>query len=216
MKRTLGVILAGVFLAGSVHAQTINACYNKKTGALRISAACKKTEDPISWSQGAGGEQGPKGDPGPQGPQGPQGKSLYVFDDDGQILGVAVDPSSKLIYDTQSGYLFFLDQRVDLLYEDTACQGKAYTTLHDIPGQSESFFGFDPGEIVFQSGDNAFSVADTNTPSISVSPTTDVYRSSGGLCILVIRTMPINLLNVLPVTMGFKLPVKQYLHLKFQ
>jgi hypothetical protein len=80
----VGLILVG---AGSVAAQTssqmINACYQNKTGLLKVltSGTCDpKSETAISWNQvgpqgpqGEQGTQGPKGDTGPQGPQGEKG-----------------------------------------------------------------------------------------------------------------------------------------------
>ena len=65
------------------YAQTINACVNSRSGAMRIvdnPAKCRKTERPLSWSMLAGtpgpqGEQGPIGPQGPEGPQGPPGET---------------------------------------------------------------------------------------------------------------------------------------------
>jgi collagen triple helix repeat protein len=101
-----GLVLAlaggGAALATIPDGGTINACYAKKGGAVRVidapSAQCKGSESPLSWSQaaqqgpmGAAGAQGPKGNPGdpglpggkgstgnagpagPAGPRGPQG-----------------------------------------------------------------------------------------------------------------------------------------------
>jgi hypothetical protein len=53
----------------------VDACYDRKTGALRIltSGACLKKEAKIVI--GAPGPQGPQGLPGAQGPQGPEGPS---------------------------------------------------------------------------------------------------------------------------------------------
>ena len=73
-------LFAAVVLAvtgGSAYASipsdnTINGCYNKVSGALRVIDAtvtqCKSNETPISWN-----EVGPQGSVGPTGPQGPQG-----------------------------------------------------------------------------------------------------------------------------------------------
>ena len=67
---------------------TINGCYEKRTGALRVidadaGAKCTSFETPISWNQqgpkgpsgpaGPGGPAGADGAPGPTGPAGPQG-----------------------------------------------------------------------------------------------------------------------------------------------
>ena len=67
----------------TVYAQssnTIQGCYDNKSGALRKAASpndCTQKETPISWNivgpQGPQGIQGPQGVPGPQGPAGPQG-----------------------------------------------------------------------------------------------------------------------------------------------
>jgi len=53
---------------------TINACYSKKSGAMRYvtsAAACSRQEVAISWN--TEGQQGPTGPEGPQGPTGPIG-----------------------------------------------------------------------------------------------------------------------------------------------
>ena len=55
------------------------ACFNKKSGAVRVlvRGACKRSESPITLGQpgprGATGPEGPKGDRGPEGPRGPAG-----------------------------------------------------------------------------------------------------------------------------------------------
>jgi hypothetical protein len=90
--RALAVVCAAgllVLTAGVVAAQTegspINACYDNKSGELRIvlqSDSCNvKKETALSWDRegalGPAGPQGPQGDPGPKGdagPAGPQGE----------------------------------------------------------------------------------------------------------------------------------------------
>ena len=56
---------------------TIQGCYSKKNGRLRVVAdarSCGPTELPISWNvQGPAGERGPVGPQGPQGAKGDQG-----------------------------------------------------------------------------------------------------------------------------------------------
>jgi len=82
---TTGVILA-VLVATTIKssAQTgeINGCVNNKTGLLRISNQCTKSEIPISWNQtgpkGDTGETGPAGPPGPEGPAGVDGITRAV------------------------------------------------------------------------------------------------------------------------------------------
>ena len=63
-------------------AQGVPACYDKKTGALRVltAGACKRTESRLNLGQpgpagptGARGPAGPAGPAGPIGPAGPQG-----------------------------------------------------------------------------------------------------------------------------------------------
>lgn len=49
----------------------LNVCIDKKTGAMRAVATCKKTER--KYSLGGPGPRGPKGDLGPEGKQGVQG-----------------------------------------------------------------------------------------------------------------------------------------------
>jgi len=57
----------------------IHACANKKTGALRLAAKCKKTEKTVSWSKsgpaGASGRSGATGATGATGQTGPPGPS---------------------------------------------------------------------------------------------------------------------------------------------
>jgi hypothetical protein len=60
--------VGGVTLAQAASAPTVKACADKKTGALRLSGKCKKTEKAVSWAQ-----QGPGGSTGPAGPLGPAG-----------------------------------------------------------------------------------------------------------------------------------------------
>jgi hypothetical protein len=65
-----------IVTGGSAYAgNTIDACYNKSSGALRVIDAtatqCKPSETPISWNEV--GLQGSVGLTGPQGPQGTAG-----------------------------------------------------------------------------------------------------------------------------------------------
>lgn len=48
--KTMGILLVGMLFASTTYGQSINACYNKRTGALRISTTCKKNENAISLS----------------------------------------------------------------------------------------------------------------------------------------------------------------------
>ena len=81
IRLTFAVVLITAFLASTIVPATaedvINACVNKKTGALRIvsePSKCRRVEAPLSWNQsGPQGETGPAGPSGPQGVQGPAG-----------------------------------------------------------------------------------------------------------------------------------------------
>jgi hypothetical protein len=73
------VVALGLISSQSVSAagSNINACVDKKTGAVRIVSKCKTTETTITWNQagvvgpkGDAGSAGPKGDTGATGPQG--------------------------------------------------------------------------------------------------------------------------------------------------
>jgi hypothetical protein len=85
---------------------TITACANKKTGAMRYltKGRCKKTETAVSWSNigpvgpqgtkgdtGAIGQTGPKGEDGPKGKDGTKGEDgtkAIVVDSNGKEMGV--------------------------------------------------------------------------------------------------------------------------------
>jgi hypothetical protein len=73
---------AGAALGAIGTGSTINLCYAKSNGTLRVIAAssrCRRHETALTWTQSAPGPkgdtgpQGPKGDPGPAGPAGPVG-----------------------------------------------------------------------------------------------------------------------------------------------
>jgi hypothetical protein len=75
-------LLSALLLAAtsSAGAATLNACKNKKTGAIRVvgaKAKCKKSEARLSWStsgeKGAAGSKGDKGDKGDAGAKGEKG-----------------------------------------------------------------------------------------------------------------------------------------------
>jgi hypothetical protein len=149
--KTIAVVLAGVLLSSSVYGQTINACYNKKTGDLRISNSCKKMESPISWGQSIQGPKGEKGDPGSpgksivgaQGLQGATGSAGYTgpsaIDGTGQNIGILVSLSSGsnfVIFNPTLGAFFTLGidianqqvliPHVDLFTESEDCTGQKY------------------------------------------------------------------------------------------
>jgi acyl-coenzyme A thioesterase PaaI-like protein len=86
----------GIALAASSGGPVLRACANKKTGALRLTAKCKRSEFHVSWNQaGPTGERGPRGftgikglqgaagvagGTGGTGPQGPAGPGASSFD----------------------------------------------------------------------------------------------------------------------------------------
>jgi hypothetical protein len=84
---TVGVFLlaAGAAWAATRSIGTINACYAKRGGALRIAGRCKHGEKPLSWNQtgsaglngvaGAKGASGVPGSPGQPGGEGAPGPS---------------------------------------------------------------------------------------------------------------------------------------------
>ncbi|HLH66638.1 MAG TPA: tail fiber domain-containing protein [Solirubrobacteraceae bacterium] len=64
-------LAAGPALAGG---GMIHACANRRTGALRLAARCRRDERPVVWSfRGPAGAQGAAGAPGKTGPAGPAG-----------------------------------------------------------------------------------------------------------------------------------------------
>src|SRR5580765_8137512 len=73
------VLVALVVGAGAAFAKigaggTVNGCYEKRGGMLRVidpSAKCKASEVALAWNQA--GAQSPKGDAGPAGPAGARG-----------------------------------------------------------------------------------------------------------------------------------------------
>ena len=70
------VLVTGVALAAQpggrrASSAVIHACVNKKTGLVRIVAACRRGESAMTWN--AQGARGPSGVPGAAGPQGPAG-----------------------------------------------------------------------------------------------------------------------------------------------
>ena len=78
---TASALVVGLVIAGGAWAAipdgsgTIQACYSKSTGALRVAeraADCRAGETPLTWSQaGPTGPTGPAGAPGPAGPANP-------------------------------------------------------------------------------------------------------------------------------------------------
>jgi uncharacterized repeat protein (TIGR02543 family) len=70
---TMSIVGVGAYATGIIPASdgTINGCYDRTNGNLRVVATagdCRTAELPIQWSQ-----RGPRGEQGPEGAQGPRG-----------------------------------------------------------------------------------------------------------------------------------------------
>jgi Collagen triple helix repeat (20 copies) len=61
----------GAYAAVGAGSGSIHACYNKRTGVLRIASHCKRSERAVSWSKV--GPQGPRGQRGAAGRNGSNG-----------------------------------------------------------------------------------------------------------------------------------------------
>jgi hypothetical protein len=102
------VMVAGLMAAGGVgHAQipasdgAIHACYHAKKGRLRVveaTAACRKSERPLTWSQ-----QGPQGAGGASGPPGPTASSVASFQHPGVPTYAMIGTSDTLLMTLDSG-----------------------------------------------------------------------------------------------------------------
>jgi hypothetical protein len=69
----------GLAFAASGSGNVIHACANKKTGALRLAATCKRNERRVLWQvHGPQGLQGATGARGPQGIQGSPGQTGFA------------------------------------------------------------------------------------------------------------------------------------------
>ena len=73
MLSVASVIGVSLSFATSASAIDISGCANKKTGILRVSKVCKRSEYSIVWSQDGVGAKGATGPAGPAGPTGPIG-----------------------------------------------------------------------------------------------------------------------------------------------
>ena len=89
----VGFAAAGIAYAAIPDGNTINGCYGKAGGVLRVTDTAKNQkcssqfEVPISWNQqgpkgdtGAPGEKGAQGIPGQQGPPGVSGRVVVTAD----------------------------------------------------------------------------------------------------------------------------------------
>ena len=115
---TLGLVglvaLAGAAIPSAD--DTINGCYDKSTGNLRVidtaKDKCKVSEVAISWNQaGSPGPQGPEGPAGPTGPQGAGGSGSAItsletldgidctrFDGEPGVLSVSHGEGSSILF----------------------------------------------------------------------------------------------------------------------
>lgn len=106
------LVAGGVAYATIGGGSTINGCYQKNSGQLRVidaGQACSASEEALSWNQqgpsGPSGPAGAKGDTGPSGPPGvdgssdlagqmcPTGGSVVGFDAEGDIA-CSINPTS--------------------------------------------------------------------------------------------------------------------------
>jgi hypothetical protein len=128
----------------------INACVNKKTGAIKIANKCLKTEYLLTWNkvgpQGPRGEIGLAGPPGPVGPQGPQGPagtnttttvvqtvSQKAYDANNNLIGTVLGVSDQSVtvsvngstvsYSVSSGIIV---QNTEIVYLTPGCNGDKY------------------------------------------------------------------------------------------
>jgi hypothetical protein len=120
---------------------TINGCYEKRTGILRVidaeaGKACLSIETPISWSQrGEKGDQGLQGLPGPKGDKGDKGDPgapapLYTagrgLELNGTEFRLAFDPAEVAQLQQQVAQLL---QGFDELQKQNAGQANQLATL---------------------------------------------------------------------------------------
>jgi len=130
MKMSFNMIMAGLFLmslsTGESFADPVAVCVHKKTGVLRLSDHCKKSESSTTFNT-----TGPKGEVGPQGLQGPKG-------DKGDIGPQGPGTSTQDLQQTQTD-IATLKNDVDTLKTDvgtlkndvTAIKGRTTTLETD-------------------------------------------------------------------------------------
>ncbi len=99
LKIVTATLMLLSLLPETAASDVLSTCVAKKTGALRISKACKKSEYPLPLNsegiQGSMGPQGPKGEPGNPGKDGVAGAGgggVRVSDANGQFLGYLAAP----------------------------------------------------------------------------------------------------------------------------
>jgi hypothetical protein len=118
MALALGALLvacSGLAIAATSSGPVIQACANKKSGALRLASRCRRAERRVSWNQvgpqgpsgpagakgapGASGATGPPGTPGETGRTGPQGPGARSF----SVIAPAESGEVVLTRDSASG-----------------------------------------------------------------------------------------------------------------
>lgn len=114
-KAAIAVCAFGLYLSSAVllptSAQAVLVCVNKKSGAIRVTATCRRPEvrsnvdaAPFRGPAGPQGPQGPQGAPGPQGAKGDPGVGgggggggVRIYDANWQALGYPLDDNGKIV-----------------------------------------------------------------------------------------------------------------------
>lgn len=148
--RTMTVISVVILsMLGAVvspcNAQTINGCYQKNNGQLRIVAdpsECRPPEVAISWNQsGQTGPQGPQGPQGPRGLPGNGGASLGVYDNNNNLLGpltpmLGFNTSFVGIFSEPIGKVIAIDPATGevpeswIMYNTSNCSDTGYISVY--------------------------------------------------------------------------------------
>ena len=194
-------ILVTFVLASVCHSQTIQGCVSK-AGVLRIVSAasqCKKGETPISWSLGG---------------------SLFIADNQGNIIGHVVQFLTQILFDSASRKLFFVpaqgtDYDYPFYFYDNTCSGQAF--LADGPPSPLNFINqdYDIHDFAYRNQGKYYTPVGNAMP-IDPSKKLHVlkyYHTRGAYKCEDASTLHIAFLyNFQEVQMGFKLPISFPLH----
>lgn len=177
---TAVVVLAGGIVAASIPAAdgTINGCYQKNNGQLRVVESadkCNPSELALTWQQ-----QGPQGPEGPAGPQGPEGQQ-------GPAGASTAGPPYVWVCTPASFANFASTSRADVfVFNGSASPANVSVRIfdkfgndlanHDIPGTSGPVVKYPDVSNVAVTTNNTLDV-NFFTPVTSPDPTTDVSFS---------------------------------------